>query len=224
MASDPVIEGVVLALEKMRNDLSAFFWDAFTALGTNGISGDYVEFGSAGGTSLHLAHQVARHSGVARHLWAFDSFEGLPEPRGPRDLHPGFRPGYDSGGVEGFHQRCRENGVPREAYTAVEGYFEDTLPPRTDGGDPRDVALAYVDCNMYSSTVTALEFLRPRLKQGMIVAFDDYWCWSSTDVSGERIALHEFLQANPEWHFERYRPPTWGAESFVVERSDALTG
>ena len=57
--------------------------------------------------------------------------------------------------------------------------------------------MAYIDCNLYSSTVTVLEFLAPRLKHGMIVAFDDYFCWSPTQVSGERFALHEFTRITP---------------------------
>jgi O-methyltransferase len=57
------------------------------------------------------------------------------------------------------------------------------------------VALACVDCDMYSSTRTVLSFLESRLKHGMIVAFDDYFCWSSTQISGERRAFVEFVAA-----------------------------
>ena len=73
---------------------------------------------------------------------------------------------------------------------------------------------------MYSSTVTALEFLAPRMKHGMIVAFDDYFLWSPTQVSGERAALHEFLADHPEWNFYRYKEIHYAALSFVVERAD----
>jgi hypothetical protein len=48
---------------------------------------------------------------------------------------------------------------------------------------------------MYSSTRTVLSFLESRLKHGMIVAFDDYFCWSSTQISGERRAFVEFVAA-----------------------------
>ena len=67
-----------------------------------------------------------------------------------------------------------------------------------------------------------LEFLEPRLKHGMIVAFDDYYCWTPTDVSGERAALHEFLTAHPQWNFYRYKEIHWAGTSFVVERADAF--
>lgn len=204
----------------MKEDLSAFFWDTFTALNINGISGDYVEFGSAGATSLGLAHQVICQTPAPRHLWAFDSFEGLPEPVTGLDHHPAFATGFAQGGLAQFHALNDANGVPRDAYTAVAGFFDTTLPALGDGG-PQDIALAYIDCNMHSSTVTVLDFLAPRLKHGMILGFDDYFCWSPTEVSGERAAFDEFLTAHPEWNVVRFKDPTWGGASFVIEQVDA---
>lgn len=208
-------DGFRRALEKVVADRTAFFLDAFTALGVCGISGDYVEFGSWGGQSLSLAYKTIRDFGQQRHLWAFDSFRGLPPSDHPAD-HRWLKGGEGQGGVERFHEDCARLGVPREAYTVVEGYYSESLPAIGDG-EPRDIALAYVDCNMYRSTVEVLEFLAPRLKPGMIVAFDDYFCYSPTEVSGERLALHEFLDSHPEWSFCRFKDVSWGGVSFVVE-------
>lgn len=218
MSDNPIVR----AIEKKLRDCEAFFFDAAVALGVNGISGDYVEFGSWGGNTLRMAYeQLGRDGG--RHLWAFDSFQGLPPAADPRDEHPGWRPGGGGqGGVDAFHAVCAEHGVPRDAYTAVEGYYEDSLPALGETEGPTDIALVYVDCNMYSSTVEALRFLRPRLKHGMIVAFDDYWCWSPTTVSGERAALRELEDADPQWHFARYKDVGWGGLSFVVEATGAV--
>ena len=166
---------------------------------------------------------------MPRHLWAFDSFEGLPEAESDRDVHPVWGRGREGvgvgeSGVDAFHEVCAGHGLTREDYTAVEGYFSDTLPPFGDDGGPVDIALAYVDCNMYSSTVTVLEFLAPRLKPGMIVAFDDWWCWSPTHVSGERAALREFLAEHPQWHFERYKDIHRIGLAFVVEPAPQSRG
>ena len=222
-------------LTKYLHDLRSFFLDAIFALNNNEITGDYVEFGSWGGKSLHTAHQVITMTRRERRLWAFDSFEGLPAATDSRDLHPRWGEGGQGNawsgrpednavqrGLEYFQSSCEEMGLPRHAYTAVEGYFEDTLPLRGDSDEPRDIALAYIDCNMYSSTVTVMDFLAPRLKNGMILAFDDYNCWTSDQVSGERIAIHEFLQANPQWRFRRFKDIHWGGVSFVVEHADLL--
>ena len=56
----------------------------------------------------------------------------------------------------------------------------------------------------------------------MIVAFDDHYCWSPTDVSGELAALAEFLVSHPEWSFLRYRDIHWAELAFVVEKADAI--
>jgi hypothetical protein len=218
MPQNPILKTV----EKTINAYTDFFWDAFTALKVNGISGDYVEFGSWGGQTLRLAYEAlegwGNRLGENRHLWAFDSFLGLPEPEDPRDIHPGWSfEGDGQGGVENFYKMCDEHGVPRSAYTAIEGYYNDSLPPLGDDQPPNDIALVLLDCNLYSSTVTAMEFLAPRLKHGMIIAVDDYYCWSATDVSGERAALREFEAANPQWHFHRYRDLGWAGCAFVVE-------
>jgi O-methyltransferase len=212
---------VAKTIDGMNEGLARFFWDAFTALRVNKISGDYVEFGSWGCNTLRHAFHTSETWGGKRHLWAFDSFQALPPPDDPRDRHPvSSGGGAGQGGVGAFHAACDRFDVPRDAYTAVEGFFEDTLPPLGAMGDPRDIALVYVDCNLYSSTVTVFDFLAPRLKPGMIVGFDDYYLWNAdSGVSGEREALHEFLAAHPEWHFHRFKDIHWGGVAFVVEHS-----
>ncbi|MDG2026977.1 MAG: TylF/MycF/NovP-related O-methyltransferase [Acidimicrobiales bacterium] len=120
----------------------------------NAISGDYVEFGSWGGNTMNQAHQAMKLSGTAnRHMWAYDSFQTLPEAKDDRDYHPGWNPGgkQGGGGVENFHAACERHGIPRSAYTATEGYFEDTIGLAGPADPPVDIALCLIDCNLYSS-------------------------------------------------------------------------
>jgi O-methyltransferase len=205
------------AIQRVVGQRSEFFDCAFIALSFNGISGDYAEFGSCGGTSMWLARQAIAANPVPRHMWAFDSFAGLPKTEEPRDAHPAWVPNTMTWSVEDFHSVLATRGVPRDAYTTVEGYFAESLPPLGSDGQPRDIALAYVDCDLYSSTVSVLAFLEPRLKHGMILAFDDYYCWTDSDVSGERAALDEFAADHPEWNFHRYMSIDWSGVAFVVE-------
>lgn len=210
------------AIGRMMLGEASFFADAFVALKVNGITGDYVEFGCHTGGSFQGAYKALSGLSPERHMWAFDSWQSLPDDH-PRDSHPGWRLGVGgAGGVDTFHAACANHGVPRDAYTAVEGYYNETLPPRGTDGAPRDIAMAYIDCDLYSSTVTVLEFLESRMKHGMIVAFDDYFCWSPTQVSGERAAFLEFQAAHPEWNFYRYREIHWSGLAFVVEGPDSL--
>ena len=199
-----------------------FFRTVFKALDYNGIDGDYVEFGSHGGMTFSLAYEQIRQRKIGRHMWAFDSFAGLPEGKAPADDHPKWKKGRLATDVESFHRLCRRRCIPREAYTTVEGFYEQTLGAMGADKGPVNIALAYIDCDMYSSTKTVLEFLAPRLKHGMILAFDDYFCWSSEHISGERRAVLEASDFGSKWNLLRYRDYGWASTSFIVERRDRL--
>jgi len=193
-----------------------FFFNAFKALRFNGIGGDYAEFGSWGGKTFAHAYRESRRHGHTARLWAFDSFQGFPEPRGG-DEHPEWSEGKMAITLDEFHAACARNGIPREAYTAVPGFYEETIARMAPDEEPADIALAYVDCDLYSSAKTALEFLRPRLKHGMIVAFDDWFCWSATQLSGERKAMLELAAADDRWEWAPYVQYGWHGQSFVIE-------
>ncbi len=165
-----------------------FFYNAFRALAFNRIDGDYAEFGCWSGSSFWLAHLESRRHGHNAHLWAFDSFQGL-----------------------------RQGGIPTSAYGVVPGFYHDTLDQMSAGDAPVNIALAFIDCDMYSSTKSVLRFLMPRLKHGMIIAFDDYFCWSATQVSGERRAMLEAFGRNEKWQLLPYMQFGYHGQSFVVE-------
>jgi hypothetical protein len=115
-----------------------------------------------------------------------------------------------------FIATCLANGIPRESFTTVPGYYSQTL---RDVGQPtpEKVSFAYVDCDLYSSTVEALGFLSERLCPGAIVAFDDYYCYSKTQPSGERLAVAEVLADHERWQLVPYIQYSWAGMSFVVE-------
>jgi len=207
--------------ERERAD---FFRRAFRALQFNRISGDYAEFGCCGGMTFGMAHASIRKSGGGRRLWAFDSFEGLPPQDGRRDSHPKWVKGDMAISVSDFHSICQANGLAKADYSVVPGFFDKSLAANSlDQADrPRDIALAYIDCDLYSSTLDVLEFLSPRLRHGMILAFDDYFCWSSDAVSGERLAVKELALAREDLAFSPYLTFGWHGMSFMVESRAGL--
>jgi len=197
-----------------------FFWNVFRVLDFNGIDGDYVEFGCNGGITFGLAFDQMRQRKVQRHMWAFDSFEGLPEASSPFDNHPRWKKGTMATEVDAFHRICSSYGIPRDHYSVVPGFYDETLTQMSNDAPPTNIAIAYIDCDMYSSTKTVLDFVMPRLKHGMILAFDDYFCWSADHISGERRAFLEVLAGNERWSLVPYRDYGWAGASFVVERAD----
>jgi O-methyltransferase len=197
-----------------------FFYNAFKALTHNQIDGDYAEFGCWSGRTFALAYHESRRHGHKAKLWAFDSFQGLPSPQDAGDRR--WKEGEMATPVGEFHALCASNGIPSNAYDVVPGFYEQTLATMSPSAKPVNIALAYIDCDFYSSTRTVLQFLMPRLKHGMILAFDDYFLWTESHVSGERRAMLEFF-SDGRWALLPYMQFGWGGNSFVVEERQGQT-
>lgn len=199
------------------NGRREFFYKAFMALSYNRIAGDYAEFGCYGGNTFRLAFLESRGFGYNCHMWAFDSFEGLPPAVDSRDEHPRWVPGHMATSVDNFHRLAKRFAIPANTYTVVPGFYENSLSDTAAGPLPRDISLAYIDCDLYSSTMEVLNFLGKRMKHGMIVALDDYYCFSNNQISGERAALSDFADNQTDFHFLPYAQYGWHGMSFIVE-------
>jgi O-methyltransferase len=202
-----------------------FLRKALVALKFNGITGDYVEFGCCGAQTFCMVYRLLAKFNFdvgPFHLWAFDSFQGLPSSTSSKDIHPVWIEGDMATSLDEFHSLCHACGIPRGAYTAVPGFYEESLNPSTPGSRPDKIRLAYIDCDMYSSTKAVLRFLMPRLQHGMILAFDDYYCYSSTMPSGERLAVAEEFAANSQWRLLPYIQFGPHGMSFIVEELGAI--
>lgn len=117
-------------------------------------SGWAIEFGVWSGVSLAI---IAEHMPVI----GLDSFKGLPEdwreefPKGSFELNGFERPPY------------MDNAM------IVSGAFVHTLPTLIERGMPR-LGLVHIDCDLYSSTVTALAGVYNSISVGSIITFDEY--------------------------------------------------
>ena len=212
--------GALHPAEHEMCDRYDFMFKAFSAISVNGIEGDYLEFGVAHGKTFWAAWKASRTLGLAPHLWAFDSFEGLPEPDSEVDAgHPSWQKGRYAVAQDRFRTNLRSMGVADDEITVVPGFFSDSLASKERDVLPTRVALAYVDCDMYTSTVDVLDYLKDVVTTGSIVAFDDWFCWSSIGRSGEQIALDELEQSLPELQFNPYLPIGWHGMSFFVTRN-----
>lgn len=134
----------------------------------------YLEFGVAAGDSMRW---WSKHlSGDSARLVGFDSFEGLPE-----NWRPGLAQGhFATGGPPRIDD-------PRVSFEV--GWFEKTLsafdPPQ------HDQLIVNVDCDLYSSTRTVLDWLEPYLRPGTLIFFDEL-----PDHDHELRAFFESLAAN----------------------------
>ncbi|CCH30430.1 TylF/MycF/NovP-related O-methyltransferase [Actinosynnema sp. NPDC047251] len=131
-----------------------------------------MEFGVYKGTTLKI---IAETRG-GQDVYGFDSFEGLPEDWRPKRPAGWFR---------------NENIPDVPGAEIVPGWFDDTLP-KFMAEHPGDVSFLHLDADLYSSTVTALEHVGPRLRPGSVVLFDEYFNYPGWEVH-EHLAWREFV-------------------------------
>jgi O-methyltransferase len=196
-----------------------FFRLAFSYVQYNEITGDYAEFGCASAKTFRLAWNQIVGRNLDCKLWAFDSFAGLPEQLDERDYHPKWTTGNYPTPEDLFRLIIQDHGISEDAYVTVPGFYRDTIGPLAAPmrGMCENIALAYIDCDMYSSAADVFHFLSSRMKHGMVIGLDDYFCYSETAISGERLAMLHFLETNPQWTFVPFFSFNWHGQAFIVE-------
>ena len=190
--------------------------------------GDYFEFGCFTGRTFRMAYRSSRrpyrrpNSRFEKpvHLWAFDSFEGFPEPL-PMDHFPGWEKGTSRMSLEEFHAILARTKIPRQDYTAIKGFYQETLTAeRQQRMSGVKAAVVFVDCDFYESTKQVLEFLIPFFQQGTVICFDDYYVYKGSQQKGQCLAITEFLASHPQCQFLDYYRFGWHGRSFIVHVSD----
>ncbi|MGY2067508.1 class I SAM-dependent methyltransferase [Blastococcus sp. SYSU DS0619] len=130
-----------------------------------------LEFGVFEGRSLEVIAERRGRQGV----YGFDSFAGLPE-----DYRPHVRAGA-------FAVGALPDVLGAEL---VVGWFQDTLPGFL-AAHPGPVDFVHVDGDLYSSAVTVLDLVGPRLTAGSVLVFDEFFNFPGWEQ-------HEF-RAWQEW-------------------------
>jgi hypothetical protein len=129
---------------------------------SHSIAGNIVEFGVADGESTRAIQAAlvecerGQSEGRRKQIFGCDSFKGLPEP-------------FERLEIGAF--ACAPPQIP--GVEIVEGYFQDTLTPdlaRRVG----PVSFAFLDADLYSSTLCALRWLTPLVGTGSLLLFDEF--------------------------------------------------
>jgi hypothetical protein len=175
------------------------------------VSGDYLEFGVWQGRTFAAACFLAMERQLDMQFWAFDSFQGLPGTEGE------FRAGAYSSSCEAFLRNVKHCIRDTSKVRVVQGWFSESLVndnPSVEGIRP--VAMAWVDCDLYESTIPVLEFLTHRLQDGSLLFFDDWFCFKGRPDCGEQRACNEWLQRNPDIRLTEYLKFGWHGQAFIV--------
>lgn len=166
------------------------------------LIGDYVEFGVfTGRTTIRAYHFFKKYApGRSLRILAFDSFEGLPDIESTDHVrYKDFTPGTMSCSEEEYLRNCTRYGVPAEYIVPVKGFYQDTCNDVTaQKVSLKTISLAMIDCDFFSSTYTALNFLTNFLEDGSVLVFDDWNCYRSHPQLGQRGAFARWASENPQ--------------------------
>jgi SAM-dependent methyltransferase len=145
-----------------------------------GVPGALVDCGAYNGGSTAMLSAGSPE----RAVWAFDSFQGLPEP-GPLDVESGI-----AGTCQGHEARLREavarHGSPQRLQVRP-GWFDETLLDAVD--EVGQIAVLHIDADLHGSVKLALEAFYPSVSPGGVIVIDDYGA-----RPGARIVTDDFRQ------------------------------
>jgi O-methyltransferase len=181
--------------------------------------GAYMEFGVYIGRSLSCMHRALSHHGIDNvHMFGFDSIEGLPRSFSVEELEA-WEPGQFSVDLDTTRQFLERRGVDMERVSLIKGWFDETLTLRLSK-TIRKASMIMVDCDLYASAKTALNFSAHLIVDEAVLFFDD---WDdgglATKRLGERRAFEEFQSANPALSVSELESYSENSRAFLITRS-----
>jgi len=184
--------GQLLVSDQVSRDDVATVWRELEAILKAGVPGAVVELGCyVGTTSLfirRLLDQVGQSG--AREFHVYDSFQGLPEKVSQDSSAAGieFTAGKLSVSKKEFLQQFRAAHL--EPPVVHKGWFDDL----TGADIPEPIAFAFLDGDFYSSILTSLKLVWPKLSPGAAVLIDDY---QREQLPGVERAIRDFFHGKP---------------------------
>lgn len=207
------------------------------------VEGDIVEFGVYSGRSAallshyHEAFKQTVHgqkNTPVRKVIGLDSFEGMPANDHPRygtgtfrtneTWHPVFQKGEEitPDKVKLFFKKCElpEPLLLKGMYSASEVKDPFNLVCK-------QISIAHIDCDLYESTLEALELCKDKFVDGSILLFDDWFNYKGSGFKGEQKAFYKFKSTietenygtGNGIHFRQYHPYATFGMSFIVSKS-----
>lgn len=174
-----------------------------------GKVGDYYEFGLFQGHTFWSAQLSCRELHITdTNFYGFDSFQGLPavegaEKYGQSQVHR-FE-GENACSKAQVIENLTKHGIDWSRTVLIEGFYNDSLTKDLKNMCPfKNVAVAFIDCELYSSTRDALSWLSDLLTEKSILLFDDWYEFGNNPELGQQKAFREFLNNNPQFHPEPF--------------------
>jgi hypothetical protein len=181
--------------------------------------GDYLEFGVFNGNSIGSMFLAREAAGLhSMKLFGFDAFEGLPAGSEHEDGGV-WKTGFYACSFEKMRQCLSRRNIDSDDITWVRGWYKDTLNEETGKRlQLRKIALTLIDCDTYSSSKDALDFIAPFIVEPMIICLDD-WKLNDLDIKnlGEYKSFNEFLDCNRHLTVKEIKSYNRKSKSFLVQ-------
>ena len=173
-------------------------------------AGDIYEFGSFSGGSAVFMGTVLKRLGRRGRVYAFDTFEGMPETDAVRDLH--HKGDFTNTGYAELLSYLRDKDLAGHVET-VQGVFSATLPGILARNGK--VGLVHVDCDIYEPIKYVVRECLPSLSPATHIVFDDPLhgsCLGAFDAVQELLIRELALTAEQAYPHLVFRcPPLPGA-------------
>ena len=228
------MKSVITIKQRVKNKLGKILWDMFSldkqvenflslsaldvaidTISGNQLEGDYCEFGVYEGASFnHAYNRFKLKNSDDRKFIAFDSFGGLPESS-EENKPEQYKKGAYSAGESLFLENVYNNNIPKDKVKVVRGFYNESLDEdaaRNVGLEK--VAVAYIDCDLYSSTVDVLNFITDYLQRGSVIVIDDWFRHTGTPHDGIQKAVYDWLENNK--HIELISLHVYRRVAFIV--------
>ena len=192
---------------------------------TEGVDGDYYEFGCFKGQSFIKAYNAINHyynkwSKFERtyqafsnkklaqkafekmrlhkcRYYVFDSFKGLPAIEGKDENHPIFSEGRYDCSKSDFELNLKKNNIELKDVNILEGFYEDTLSSDLKKKyNMNKASIILIDCDLYNSAKIVLNFITDLIQDGTIIIFDDWFAYKGSPNKGEQLATKDWLLEN----------------------------
>jgi hypothetical protein len=145
------------------------------------LPGDWFQFGVHRGQTANILQSYILPN---RKLHLFDSFEGLPENWAGTNFIKG-------------HFSLEQNEIPifnPERTVIHHGWFSNTLPTFVENYKT-PISFIHMDADLYSSTMTVLEYLNNLIVPKTIILFDELFLPNENGISDDECrALYEWAE------------------------------
>jgi len=151
------------------------------------VDGDIITLGVGDGEDCIAIGNKIKESHLKKKVYANDCFKGLPYTDEESGVYSDLEVGecFVVTGKE-FANMVKEAGLSDIVIPKI-GLFEDTLPTMKD----KKFCFAWVDADLYKSTLVSCRYLQNKMSVGGIIGFHDY---ISERCIGVKQAIDETLE------------------------------